>query len=450
MSAPYLRHPLSIVGVIITTASGVAFVALAIAAMLGLFNNPYAGLVVFVVVPAVFVFGLLLIPLGLTRLRRAQRLDPTKGDDWPVIDLRVQRVRLTALVVTALTAVNAVIILLAGYGALHYMESPSFCGQTCHVPMRPQFTAWQNTTHAEIACVSCHVGEGARALVRSKLAGTRQLIHVITGNIPRPIPASAAELRPAHETCSTCHSPSLFHGARPRTVREYADDEGNTETATELTMYVGGPGHPTEAGRAIHWHADPAVRVEYISTDEDRQTIPFVRVTNAKGEVKEYVVEGTTSETLAAGTSRLMDCIDCHNAAAHRISPTAEQAVDRAIAAGRIDRTLPFVRREAVRLLKSDQSDERAALAGIDAGLRDFYKSNGAADPQKVTAAIAGVQHLYRSNVFPDMKVTWGVYRDNQGHTTSDGCFRCHDGSHVARDGTMISAECGYCHNEPF
>ena len=40
------------------------------------------------------------------------------------------------------------------------------------------------------------------------------------------------------------------------------------------------------------------------------------------------------------------------------------------------------------------------------------------------------------------MKVTWGVYRDNLGHTTSDGCFRCHDGSHVAKDGTMISADC--------
>ena len=449
MSASYLKHPLSLAGVILTTASAVAFVALAIASLLGLFTNPYAGLVVFVVVPAFFVLGLLLIPIGIRMRRRAQRLDPTAPDDWPVIDLRVRRVRMTALVVTVLTTINAVIILLAGYGTLHYMESPSFCGQTCHVPMRPQFTAWQNTTHAEVACVSCHVGEGARALVRSKLAGARQLLHVVTGNYPRPIPASAADLRPAHETCGTCHTPSLFHGVRTRTVREYADDEGNTETATELKMYVGGPGQPTETGTAIHWHADPAVRVEYVATDEERQTIPFVRVTNAKGEVKEFVVEGTTPEALAAGTSRVMDCTDCHNAAAHRISPTAEQAVDRTIAAGRIDRTLPFVRREAVRLLKSDYGDEGAALAAIETGLREFYKSNGGGDQQKVSGAVAGVQRLYRTNVFPDMKVTWGVYRDNRGHTTSDGCFRCHDGGHVARDGTMISADCTYCHNEP-
>ena len=36
--------------------------------------------------------------------------------------------------------------------------------------------------------------------------------------------------------------------------------------------------------------------------------------------------------------------------------------------------------------------------------------------------AIAATQHLYRANVFPTMKkATWGVYRDNLGHTTSDG-----------------------------
>jgi hypothetical protein len=449
VSASYLKHPLSLAGVVLTTASGVAFVALAIASLVGLFTNPYAGLVVFVVVPAFFVLGLLLIPVGIRMRRRAQRLDPTAPDDWPIIDLRVRRVRMTALVVTALTAVNAVIILLAGYGTLHYMESPSFCGQTCHVPMRPQFIAWQNTTHAEIACVSCHVGEGARALVRSKLAGARQLMHVATGTYPRPIPASAADLRPANETCGTCHTPTLFHGIRTRTVREYADDEVNTETATELKMYVGGPGQPTDAGRAIHWHADPSVQVTYISTDDDRQTIPFVRVTNASGDVKEFVVEGTTPEALAAGTSRVMDCTDCHNAAAHRISPTAEQAVDRAIASGRIDRTLPFVRREAVRLLKSEYGDESSAMAGIDTGLRGFYTSQASVEQQKVSAAVAGVQRLYRTNVFPDMKVTWGVYRDNRGHTTSDGCFRCHDGGHVARDGTVISADCAYCHNEP-
>jgi NapC/NirT cytochrome c family, N-terminal region len=444
-----LRHPVSLAGVVITTASAVGFVALFAADLLGLFTNPYAGLVIFVALPALFVAGLLLIPCGIWLQRRAVRRDPSRTDDWPVVDLRQRRTRSIILAAVVLTAVNAVIVLLAGYGTLHWMESPSFCGQACHTPMHPQFTAWQNGSHGNVACVECHIGEGARALVRYKLAGARMLVHVFTGNYPRPIPASVAELRPALETCGACHSPALSRGIQSRTVREYADDEANTETVTELQLYVGGPGQPTASGRAIHWHSDPSVRVEYVATDADRQTIPFVRVIRAGGETKEYAIEGTTPQTLAAGTQRLMDCIDCHNAAVHRISPTAEQAVDRAIAAGRISRTLPFVRQEAVRVLKSDYRDEGAASAGIDSGLRAFYTSHAGVDQQALARTIADVQRLYRINVFPTMKVTWGVYRDNRGHTTSDGCFRCHDGNHVARDGTAISGDCSYCHNEP-
>jgi hypothetical protein len=445
-----LRHPVTIVGVVITTVSAVAFLTLLAADMFGMFTNPYAGLVIFIALPALFVLGLLLIPLGVWRMRRAIRKDPSASVDWPVIDLRRRRVRATVIAVTALTVVNATLILLAAQGSLHHMESPEFCGQTCHTPMHPQYTSWPNTTHAEVACVRCHVGEGARALVHYKLAGVRQLVHVLSGNFPRPIPASQAVLRPALETCGTCHSPTLGHGDRTRTVREYAEDEANTETATALIMHVGGPDQKTASGRAIHWHADPRVRVEYIATDPDRQTIPFVRTTNEKGETKEYVVEGTTPETLAAGTSRTMDCIDCHNGAAHRISPTAEQAVNRAMAAGRISPTLPFVRREAVRLLKSDYQDEAAALAAIESGFRAAYEASKArVDQAALSQAIAATQNLYRTNVFPAMKVTWGVYLDNLGHTTSNGCFRCHDGSHVARDGSAINADCTSCHDMP-
>jgi hypothetical protein len=327
------------------------------------------------------------------------------------------------------------------------MESPSFCGQTCHTPMHPQFTAWQNTPHSNVACVDCHIGEGGRAMVKYKLAGARQLVHVMTGNYPRPIPPSQADLRPALETCGTCHTATLGHGERPRLVRSYADDEANTESITDLQLHVGGPGQPTSSGRAIHWHADPAIRIEYVTTQDDRQAIPLVRVAGPGGVAKEYVVEGTTPELLAGGTTRVMDCIDCHNAAAHRISPTAEQAVDRAIAAGTISQALPFVRREGVRLLTAGYTGEEEASAAIDTGLRTFYKGRLAhVDAEALSQAVRGLRRLYRANVFPVMNVTWGVYRDNIGHTTSDGCFRCHDGSHVANDGSSISADCDYCH----
>jgi hypothetical protein len=311
--------------------------------------------------------------------------------------------------------------------------------------MRPQFSAWQAAPHAEVTCTECHVGEGARALVRSKLAGARQLYHVVTNQIPKPIPG-VADMRPALETCGNCHWPGRDLGEVVRVKREYADDEANTETATMLQMLVGGPGRPTSTGKAIHWHADPNVRIEFVSTDRERQTIPYVRFTDANGTVKEYKASGTTDDQVAKGERRVMDCIDCHNVPAHRISPTAEQAVDRALAAGDISRKLPFVRRESVRLLKVEYPTQQQGQEDIENGLRTFYMGNGAVDERELERTISSLRTIYRRNVFPAMKVTFGVYPDNIGHLTSTGCFRCHDGDHTAPDASTIGADCEYCH----
>ena len=440
-----VRHPVSIAGAVITTASAVAFIALTIAALAGLFENPYSGLVVFVFLPAVFVIGLLLMPVGMRLQRRKLARDPSAAE-WPVLDFHRPRVRRIALAITALTALNAVILLLAGYGSLHWMESPNFCGQVCHTPMHPQFTSWQDAAHAKVACVSCHIGEGPSAFVHAKLAGVRQLVHVATNRVPKPIP-HGTEMPPGEQarTCTGCHQPWRGVGDQIKVVREFADDEMNTETTTILQMYLGAA---SRSGHSIHWHANPSTRVEYVATDEARETIAAVRVTDAKGQVKEYVAEDAKPEAISAGTWRTMDCIDCHNAVGHPITPTPELAVDRAITAGQIDQQLPFARREAVRLVKAGYSSQEEGLSAIERELRSFYGSRGAIDQQSLARTVAGVQAVYRRNVFPSMKVTFGSYPDNRGHTTSNGCFRCHDDTHAAKDGTKINGDCEYCHKE--
>ncbi|HEX5107254.1 MAG TPA: NapC/NirT family cytochrome c [Vicinamibacterales bacterium] len=438
------RHPVAIVGALLTTVSAVLFIALVIAGLAGLFDNPYAGLLIFVAIPAVFVLGLLLIPLGMWLQRRKLARDPTASVEWPVVDFRLPRVRRTALVVAALTAVNAVIVLVAGYGSLHWMESPTFCGQACHIPMQPQYTAWQDAPHARVACATCHIGEGPSGFVHAKLSGVRQLVHVATNSFPRPIPPGTNMPAGAQaRTCIGCHQPDRAVGDRVRVIREYADDEGNSETTTVLQMHVGAS---TSSQRAIHWHANPAIRVEYIATDAQRQTIPYVKVTNASGEVKEFVAADTADDVIRAGQRRTMDCVDCHNTVGHPIAPTPEQAVDREIAAARVSRELPFARREALRLLKEEYPSQDAGLRAIDEEFRKFYASRGGTDPQAVARSAAALQDVYRRNVFPSMKVTWGAYPDNRGHITSTGCFRCHDDSHMAKDGSTISAECELCH----
>ena len=460
--ARLFRHPLSVAGVLLTTVSAVVFIALLAAMLLGVaFNNPYAGLVVFVVVPAFFVLGLLLIPAGMWLEYRWLRQHPGATRDWFVFDFRQPVTRHRALIILALTAVNLAIVGVAASRSIHWMEEPSFCGQACHTPMHPQYTAWQDAPHSQVACVQCHVGEGARAFVHYKLNGARQLYQVTLGEYPRPIPGVVDDFRPAREVCGTCHWAGKAFGDTVRIKREYADDESNTETQTILQLHLGGPGMPTANGRAIHWHADPGVQIEYVYLDPDRQTIPYVRVTDAKGQVREYRTEGTTEADLAKGQRRTMDCIDCHNVVAHRISPTPEQAVDRAIAAGRIQQGLPFIRREGVRLLKAshatteDAQSESADGATVESGvraideeLRRFYKANGEGADPRVTQAVTVLQDIYRRNVFPTMKVTFGTYPDNLGHTTSSGCFRCHDSSHVTKDGASISGDCEYCHKQ--
>ena len=442
-----IRHPLAIAGAVITTASAVVFITLVIAVLAGMLNNPYAGLVVFLAIPALFVIGLVLIPIGMSLERRKLLLHPTEAKEWPVVDFRRVEVRRTALMIVALTAVNVVIVLLAGYGGLHAMDTPGFCGQACHTPMHPQFQAWQGAAHAGIACVECHIGEGAAAFVHAKLAGIRQLAQVATTSYPRPIPSGTELPSGAQaEMCRSCHRPERVLGDHVRVIREYADDEANTQAVTVLQMHMNAT---NESSRAIHWHANRSVHIEYVATDEERQTIPYVRVTYANGQVKEFVAQDAAQDAVRNGERRTMECGDCHNAVGHPISPTAERAVDRAIAAAMVSHELPFVRRESVRLLKESYSSEDDAVRGIEEGLRNFYKTRGGSvDQQALTKTVRTVQELYRRNVFPAMKVTWGTYPDNKGHITSNGCMRCHDDSHEAKDGSKISGDCEFCHKQ--
>jgi len=442
-----LSHPLAVLGVVTATASAVVFFALLIAMLAGLFPNPYAGLVVFIAIPAIFVFGLLLIPLGMWLRQRALKRHPEAVAEWPVIDFRRPRVRRTALALAALTAVNAIIVLLAGYGSLHWMESPQFCGQVCHTPMHPQFSAWQAGVHRRIACAQCHISDGAAGFAYAKMSGVRQLLHVMENSFSRPTPPGA-HLPPGAQAriCRNCHAPERLVGDRIKVIREYADDEANTETMSALQMRLS---VTSSSERAIHWHANPAVRVEYVATDAERQTIPYVKVTNARGQVKEFVAPDVAEQTIRQGTRHVMDCVDCHNTVGHPISQTPERAIDQAIAAATVSRDLPFARREGVRLVNAEYPDRDAALRAIDEGFRRFYTSQAkTVDGGRLASAVAALQEIYRRNVFPDMKVRFGSYPDNRGHMTSNGCFRCHDDSHAAKDGSTISADCEYCHTQ--
>jgi hypothetical protein len=440
------RNPISLTGIAIATAMAIVFLVLLALELGGQLKNPYAGLLVFVAVPAAFVLGLLLIPIGAIRQRR--RIAEGKAtDDWPVIDLRLPRTRSVIMGVALLTFVNVLIVSLAAFGAVHHMESVEFCGQTCHTTMEPEWKAHQVSPHASVACVQCHVTPGAKGLVESKLAGTRQLWHVITNNVATPVPVPVHNMPPASETCQKCHWDQRDHGDVLKVVRDYSDDESSSETVTTLQLHVGGGRAAFGAGSGIHWHMNIDNKVEFIASDDSRQKIPWVKFTDRNGNVKEYTLDGTTPEQIAQGERRVMDCMDCHNRPAHTFEPSPERAVDVAIASGSLPRTLPFARREAVAALKDEYASGAEAQSGIDARLRKAFASH-ASDPA-LARTITAVQDIYARNVFPAMKVKWATYPNNIGHTFFDGCFRCHDDNHKASDGSVIKQDCETCHAMP-
>jgi hypothetical protein len=443
-----VRNPVSLLGMAIATAMATVFLGLAALHLAGYLTNPYIGLMVFVAIPVAFLAGLALIPLGawLTARRLARRPGVA---EWPVIDLRQPRQRTFALAAVALTAVNVLIVALATYGAVHAMESNAFCGQVCHTTMEPEATAHKVWPHAKVSCTQCHVGPGADSFVEAKLAGTRQLFHVMTNRIPRPVPPPGELIQSAQATCEGCHWPEKFRGDVVRVVRDYADDEANSENVTTLRLHIGGGSRALGVGSGIHWHMNLDNQIDFVAADDREEVIPYVRLTNRRGETREYFAEGATRDSIGGQAPRRMDCMDCHNRPAHTFFFSPERAIDSAIAQGRIPRELPFARREAVAAVREMYTDRAGALDAIAARLTKFYASRGNVDPGLVRRAVAATQDVWSSNIFPAMKVAWGTYPNHIGHTDTPGCFRCHDDSHKTADGKVISQDCELCHTLP-
>jgi nitrate/TMAO reductase-like tetraheme cytochrome c subunit len=414
-------------------------------------NNPYLGVIFFLILPGIFAIGLALMPIGALWQRRKLRATGQLRNEYPKVDFSAPVFRHAAIWVVGLTALNAAILSVGTYRGVEYMDSASFCGQTCHTVMQPEFTAYQNSPHQRVGCVECHIGPGAGWFVKSKLSGLRQVYAVTFHTYDRPIPSPVQQLRPARETCEQCHWPQKFTGDKLIVRKKYSDDEKNSPLTTVLVMKIGG--HNGDGAVGIHGrHLDVQSRIQYLAVDRQRQSIPSVTYVDDDGKKVEFGSTDAkpTREQILAGESRAMDCIDCHNRPAHNFQPP-DRAVDEAMSAGRISADLPFIKKKAVEVLKAAYSSRDVAAQHIAANLNQFYRTSFpdsfANQQPAIAAAIAQVQAIYLQNVFPAMNVAWGSYPNNLGHTDFPGCFRCHDGNHTTADGKrMISNDCDTCH----
>ena len=126
--------------------------------------HPYFGLVVYLLLPGIFIGGLVLIPIGIYWNRRRKRKSGVMPPDFPPLDPRHPELRKLAAFIAVTTFLNIIIASQFSYSAVRYMDTVAFCGQTCHTVMKPEFTAHQRSPHSRVECVNCHIGPGAPGL----------------------------------------------------------------------------------------------------------------------------------------------------------------------------------------------------------------------------------------------------------------------------------------------
>jgi nitrate/TMAO reductase-like tetraheme cytochrome c subunit len=442
------RNPISLIGFALAAVALVNILFLFLIDLTAQHPSPYIGILAYMIAPAFFIVGLLLVPLGIWYDRRKRRQGESK---YLRIDFSDPGQRGAVAFFLSFVIVFVLMSAIGSYRAYEFTDSVQFCGQLCHGVMNPEFTAYQLSPHARVACVDCHVGAGATWYVRSKLSGARQVFATAFNTYPRPIPTPVHNLRPAQETCEQCHWPRKFYGAQLKTFTHYGNDEKNTLRQIRMLIKTGGGDPTTGAPSGIHWHMNISNEINYVSTDDKHQVIPYIHVKDLQGRVTEFFAKDSTltKAQIQNAPKRRMDCVDCHNRPTHIYIPP-DQAVDTSITARRIDVSLPFIKATSVAALTGNYKTTDEAMQGIATDVHKFY-SVKYPDIEKtkqaeISNAITELQRIYRSTTFPEMKLDWRTHNNNIGHLYFPGCFRCHDGQHVSPEGKVISKDCDTCH----
>lgn len=416
-------------------------------------TNQYLGIIAYMIMPPFLIIGLILIPLGMFfRWRQLKKTGEMPEHKWPYVDFNDTKHRKAAIIFTAGTIIFIAMSAYGTYEAYHYSESVTFCGTLCHTVMQPEYVTYKHSPHARVKCTECHVGAGAGWYTKSKLSGAYQVYAVTVNNFPRPIPTPIENLRPARETCEQCHWPEKSFGSQQFQNNHYMYDEANTHWPINMLMKTGGGDPEKHEISGIHWHVSSGFEVEYIARDEDRQDIPWVRLTNKH--TGEQIVFQNSDDPLAdedydETNIRTMDCMDCHNRPSH-IYNSPDYAVDQYLHFGKIAKNIPEIKRIAVEVLADNYNTFQTAMAEIFTSIEDFYSSEYPEyftdNSDLINEAIQQIKELYSQNIFPEMKARWSDYPNNIGHFYNIGCMRCHEGKHTADNGTTITHTCTACH----
>jgi len=446
-----LSNPVSLTGLIIAVFNIGFIVFLTIVEAMSSRAHPYADLVIWLILPAFVLCGVVLMIVGMRRERRKEISGAPAEPRFLVIDFNDPKHRKTAVVVLTAFLLLSLLYAFAGYKTYEFTESKTFCGMMCHQVMGPEARSHGYSVHAKIACADCHVGPGAKYFLLYKLKGTRQLFDVLMNRYPKPIPTPVADLRPSQDVCENCHGPKYQVNQRLESRTYFLSDKKNTRKTINLLLRMGktefAPEHPPK----MHWHSSTTQEIVYAATDPKRIDIPWIRVKRLDGKERVYrsaETKLTDADAAKAGTRR-MDCVDCHNRQGHAYNPP-DLILNAMLSVGFVDAGLPEIKSVSVKALEAPYVSREEAKKGIDRSIREFYRTSYPAVAKDrdtaITAAIGALQGAYDRNYDPHMQVSWKNFPNNQGHRFSPGCFRCHDGKHRSEDGTVLSRDCSLCH----
>src|SRR5262245_56209816 len=142
-SPTLFRNYISFAGLLIVIAAVVSILLLFLIELTQTSDNPYLGIVTYIILPGFLVFGLLVILTGTLFERRRRRRSPASEiAAYPRIDLNEPRQRHLAIVILTLSFVFVRASAFGSYRAYEYTESVEFCGQACHSVMKPEFVAF--------------------------------------------------------------------------------------------------------------------------------------------------------------------------------------------------------------------------------------------------------------------------------------------------------------------
>ncbi len=447
-----LRNPLGGIGAALFVAGLLLFfVLLLIDLTAGESDNPYSSLVTFVIAPMFAVMGFAIFMLSVwIQVRKAK----AKGEKFSfnlTFDTTDPHYLRNIGIFLSVLGVLIILVIYSGTKAYEATDSVNFCGETCHEVMSPQFITYQNSAHARVPCVECHIGPGASFYVKAKIDGMRQLYAMAANTFARPIQTPVHNLRPAQETCEGCHWPQQFYGEKMVTHTYYKTDEDNTPWTIKMLVKIGGGNPRTGKLEGIHWHMLGST-VDYVANDFKREEINWVRIIdNATNDTLIYTDPDEDAPDFSDPLLevRRFDCMDCHNRPSHKFNPPAK-LINLAISTRRISPELKYIREIGLELLNAEYETKPEAIDSIRARLVAYYEEEypeiATEKRPLIIQAIKELTQIYENNFFPEMKTDYRDRQNNLSHFVNDGCFRCHDGVMENQYGKVLSNECSTCH----